>query len=236
MVKDKPEPGKMLPTPEVEPEEIPTEEPIETPEIPTEPEEIEQPEVSVDGKPINPETGEPEVEVKAVKPIESTETRETFYFVNPKTGASMEIEMTPAEVIKELKKLGKGWELSDKTDVETNANPLDLTYTENEPEEEEDILKVGDKRDYLNRFGNNVEIEIVNQDEDGNFYAKPIMHYTDVKGQKRSKMGPEFIIPRGRMQNIGSKVMNTPENTDEESLLTKLRKKQDLDNVEAEDL
>lgn len=227
MVKDKPEAGEITP-PKVEP--TPVEEPmIEPIEEPTDGP-IEQPEIDVDGQPLNPK--EPETTVKSVKPVESTEERENFYFVNPDTGASKQIEMTPAEVIKELKKLGKGWELSDEEPIISGDEEIGVPK-----EPEEDTLAVGDKRDYLNRFGQNVEIELLDQDEDGNFYARPLMHYIDVKGENRTKKGPRFIIPQGRMQNIGAKVESPDETiTDDESIIDKLSHKKNLDNVEADEL
>ena len=239
MVKDKPEAGEVpVQEPETEPTETPIEEPIveptETPieeptEVPEEP--VEQPEIDVDGQPLNPEE-EPETVVKSIKPVESTDEREIFYFVNPETGASKQIEMTPAEVIKELKKLGKGWELSEEEPIVSGDEEIG---TPEEPEEDE--LNVGDRRNYLNRFGENVEIEIVNQDDNGNYFAKPIIHYTDVKGNDKTKIGPEFIIPQGRMQNIGSKISKEVEtDANDESIIDKLAKKENLDNIEADEL
>jgi len=220
MVMDKPEAGEVAvqpPRPEEMPKPItPTEEPIVEPVEP-----VEQPEINVDGQPLHPEE-EPEVVVKNVKPIESTEEREMFYFINPKTGASQEIEMTPAEVIKELKKLGKDWELSEEP----------INYEEIPVSDE---LKVGDRRNYLNRFNQNVEIEIIDQDEDGNFYAKPLMHYTDALGNDKIKIGPQFIIPQGRMQNIGNLVKDET-NDNDKSIINKLAQKNNLDNIEADEL
>ena len=225
MVKDKPEVGDVaVQKPEIEPT-IPTEEPIEEPTI-------EQPEIDVNREPIGTEEPEePETIVKKVTPVESTDEKEIFYFVNPKTGASKQIEMTPTEVIKELKRLGKDWELSEEEPIESGKEEIGVSE-----EPEENVLQVGDRRDYLNRFGQNVEIELIDQDEDGNFYARPIIHYTDVKGEDRVKEGPRFIIPQGRMQNIGGRVQEPETNTEKESIINKLSHKKNLDNIEADEL
>ena len=100
MVKDKPTgPGDVAikdkgKEPEVEPK-VP-----EVPEIP--PEELE----------------EPEAKVRRVKPIEDIERIKPFFFVNPETGASKTMNLTAKDAVKELKRMGKGWELQDKNEFE----------------------------------------------------------------------------------------------------------------------
>ena len=88
-----------------------------------------QPIITVDDQPIGPES-EPEVEIKGVKPIESSETKKMFHFVNPKTGASQHIEMTPKEVVRELKRRGKDWQLSDEKEFKEKEDTLKKQSTE----------------------------------------------------------------------------------------------------------
>lgn len=103
----------------VNPEE---ERPIE-PTQPTEPIEPEKP------KTITPST----ITVKKVKPIESTEIKKMFHFVNPKTGASQHIEMAPKEAVKQLKKMGKDWKLADENEVERKEKNIEKLSGEEIP-------------------------------------------------------------------------------------------------------
>jgi len=196
MVKDKSEPG-----------DIAVKEPIEKTEI--EPE-------------VKPEV--PLSQIKNVKPIESTDKIETFYFINNKTGASKEEEMTAKDVIQELKRLGPGWELSDKENIEKEKEAITTAY-----EEKPDILKIGDRRNYLNRKGENVEIIIMDEDPYGGYYAK-------------TPKGGLFKIPENRMQNIGelisneTKLENDETVQDNESIIDKLKNKTNINNIEADEL
>lgn len=218
MVKDKPEPGEAAvddtginKTPEPIPQEINLAEPeVKPSEQPIQPI---QPELSIDDKPVDVDTKLPSVTVDKVKPIESTENKETFHLVNPKTGASQEIEITPKELIKQLKKMGSGWKLSDESDV---AEPGEI---EDAAQEEGDYLKPGDKRNYLNRKGENVPIEIVREDPDGGFYAK-------------ADNGGTFKIPANRMQNIGQAIKDEQTKTKPKSKSI-INKNSDLENIEA---
>ena len=220
MVKDKPEGAdKAVADTGVEKEPVTQEEPrIEQPEITVTPEETPetpstqekpvQPALTVDGKPA---------EVKKVKPIESDEMKQMFHFVNPKTGASQDIEMTPKDAVKELKRMGKGWELRDENEFADNEDRISQ-----EAEDQEDWLKAGDIRNYLNVKGENVPIEIIGEDPDGAFYARRLG-------------GGLFKIPAGRMQNIGSIIHD-------EKLKTKptskdiITKGKDLDKIEADEI
>jgi len=110
----------------------------------------EQPEITVDGKPTGgegpkvtepgapvspeekpeavPEPGEDEPikpTVSKVKPVEKTAISKKYHFKNPKTGALEVQELTPKEVIKKLKELGKGWMLQ--TADEFASDETDLT-------------------------------------------------------------------------------------------------------------
>jgi hypothetical protein len=219
MVKDKPEGGDVAIRPKGEepPIEEPVEQPIEQPiEQPTEPGEVDQPELNVDGEPVDLDTKRPEAQVQKVKPIESTEQTQMYHFVNPKTGASKDIEMAPKEVIKELKRMGRGWELSEEPEFTDRENRIEKADTE-----KGDYLQVGDKRNYLNRKGENVEVEITGEDPDtGSFFAK-------------TPGGAEFKIPANRMQNIGQRIKD-------EGRKTKVKPKgiinkgEDLENIEAD--
>jgi hypothetical protein len=67
------------------------------------------------------------------------------------------------------------------------------------PEEEPiDDLNVGDIRNYLNRNGENIEIEIVRIADDGGIYAKELEY------------GALFKIPDSRVRNIGEKISEEP--------------------------
>lgn len=216
MVKDKPEGGDVA---------IRDKQPEEAPKITKEPKEIgvEQPELTVDDKPVDIDTKEPEAQVKGVKPVKSTENTKMFYFVNPKTGATQAIETTPQDAVKQLAKMGKDWELTDEKDYQDSEEVIAASA-----EKEPDYIEIGDKRDYLNRKGENLEIEIVGEDPYGGFYA-------------RTPNGAMFKIPGNKMQNIGSKIKSkeaeeakTKEDT--ESIINKLSKSKDLDNIEAEEI
>ena len=60
--------------------------------------------------------------------------------------------------------------------------------------EPEDVLEVGDVRNYLNRNGKNIVIKITRMDDDGSVYAETLRGKTP------------FKIPANRVQNIGEKV------------------------------
>ena len=63
--------------------------------------------------------------------------------------------------------------------------------------EPEDVMAVGDVRNYLNRNGKNIIIKITRMDNDGSVYAETYLGKTP------------FKIPANRVQNVGEKV--TPE-------------------------
>jgi len=158
-------------------EEVPTEEvPIETPEIDLTPGETPEP------------STQPEVEVKNVKPVLANDVKKMFYLVNPRTGASQNIEMTAKDAVKELKRLGDDWQLADKNEFDKHEKEIS-----NLGGEEAEDLQVGDVRNYLNRNGKNVLIKIVDEDPQGGLYAKTFN-------------GGVFKIPAARIQNIGDKV------------------------------
>jgi len=214
MVKDKPEVGDVAvkdkdikQVPKITPEK-PTVEPTEKP--------IVQPEVTVDKEPITQVFGEkPKAQVIKVKPIESTENKKMFYFVNTLTKAKEYIKMTAKDAIKALKKMGANWRLADKNDIE---EPDETTLL---PKELGDYLETGDIRNYLNNKGENVPIEIVAEDPDGGFYAKTLG-------------GGTFKIPANRMQNIGQKI----ENKEKTKSIPKniINKEKDLENIEANEI
>jgi hypothetical protein len=178
---------------------------------------VEQPELTVDEKPIDIETKEPIAQVKKVKPIESTENKETFYFTNPITGASEVIEMTPKDAVAALKKMGPDWKLIDKSEYEKEEEAIKAAS-----EKEPDVLNIGDTRNYLNKRGENVEIEIIGEDPYGGFFA-------------RTPKGGTFKIPASKMQNIGQRIKG-------EEIKTKstpkdiINKDQDLENIDATEI
>jgi hypothetical protein len=216
MVKDKPEPGDrgvtdtgVIKEPEVKPQEKPE---VTPEEIPTE-----QPDLTVDDKPVDIDTKAQVSAVSKVKPVESTENKTTFYFVNPETGASEVIEMTPKDAVSALKKMGSGWKLADKNEFEKSEEAISAAS-----EKEPDILEVGDTRNYLNNKGENVEIQITDQDPYGGVFAK-------------TPSGGTFKIPANKMQNIGAQIKK-------EEIKTKstqkdiINKDNDLDNLEATEI
>jgi hypothetical protein len=143
-----------------------------------------------------------------------------YHFVNPKTGASKDIEMAPKEVIKELKRMGRGWELSEEPEFAEKEDRIQRSNSSAEGAEG-DYLNVGDKRNYLNKKGENVAIEITGEDPNtGSYFAK-------------GPGGAEFKIPANRMQNIGQRIK-------EPLLKTKVKPRSiiddrgDLENIEAD--
>ena len=94
----------------------------------------------------------------------------------------------PIVVVKDIEKkpkLGK--------DKEGKTEKLPKVELVTKPAEEEpgEELHVGEVRDYLNRKGVNIEIEIYQLDPDGGVYAKTI------------RDGAVFKIPESRIKNIG---------------------------------
>lgn len=158
-----------------------------------------------------------EVEVKKVKPVESTDNKKMYHFINNRTGASMDVEMSAKDVIKELKRLGPGWELRDVNEFEEKEEEIDSFV-----KTPTDVINKGEKRQYLNRRGENVEIEILGEDPDGGIFAKTLS-------------GTKFKIPKERTKNIGQKI-------DVNKLKTNrppgdiINKQQNLDNIEANEL
>lgn len=94
----------------------------------------------------------------------------------------------PIVVIKDIEKKPKlGKDKEGKT-VEKLPKVEPITKPIEEPVDE---LHVGEVRDYLNRKGVNIEIEIYQIDPDGGIYAKTI------------RDGAVFKIPESRVRNIG---------------------------------
>jgi hypothetical protein len=97
----------------------------------------EQPEVTVDGKPIEEPVEEPEekeLEISKVKPVEKTEMTKTYHFKNPVTGATETQEMTPRDVIKKLKKMGLDWILETPEEREAGEGEKETLNREEIPE------------------------------------------------------------------------------------------------------
>jgi len=189
-------------------------------DISVQPERPEEPEVAPEREPEIPEVPEePEVTVSKIKPIETTERTKMFHFVNPVTGASKDIEMTAADAVKELKKMGKGWKLEDEKEYKRREEEIEKASSEESP----DILNIGDIRNYLNRKKENVNIEIIGEDPYGGVYAK----------------GPNnaiFKIPASRMKNVGKKIEKPKTKSEDKSIIKKMENKHDLDNLEADEI
>lgn len=96
----------------------------------------------------------------------------------------------PIVVVKDIdKKLGKDKE--DKTIDKGKEEKPQVEPITKPVEDEGQELHVGEVRDYLNRKGVNIEIEIYQLDPDGGVYAKTI------------RDGAVFKIPESRIKNIG---------------------------------
>lgn len=72
--------------------------------------------------------------------------------------------------------------------------PVEVTKVRPETEEPIDELRVGDVRNYLNRYGKNIQIEIVRISDDGSVYARTMAD------------NALFKVPEGRLRNIGELV------------------------------
>ena len=121
MVKDKPDNGGDI---AVKPEKL-----IE----PTKAGQPEQPILTVNGKPPEAPIAEPEEkpEVSKVKPVEKSEGEKRYYFINPVTNTTKIMDITPKDVIKKLKELGKNWKLETEKDYKNREDEIeDLTSKE----------------------------------------------------------------------------------------------------------
>lgn len=157
----------------------------------------------------------PEVEVKHIKPIKSTDTKKLYHFINNRTGASIDVEMTPKDVIKELKRLGQGWELRNNKEFEEKENEIN-TFIKTPI----GIINKGDIRLYLNRRGKPIEIEILGEDPDGGIFAKTLS-------------GTKFKIPVDKINKIGQKIPTQKTIHPHKDIINK---QQDLDNIEATEI
>jgi len=103
-----------------------------------------QPIVTVDGKPITepikvPQKEKPEIE--KIKPIEKTEGEKRYYFINPITGASKIMDITPKDTIKHLKELGSDWKLATQEEFENREDQIQQSNKETPKEIEKPIPK-----------------------------------------------------------------------------------------------
>jgi hypothetical protein len=74
---------------------------------------------------------------------------------------------------------------------EKPTKPIDVTAIKPEYEEPIDELQVGDVRNYLNRYGKNIQIEIIRIGDDGSVYARTTAD------------NALFKVPEARLRNIG---------------------------------
>lgn len=77
---------------------------------------------------------------------------------------------------------------------EKPEKPVDVTAVKPEYEEPIDELNVGDVRYYLNRYGKEIQIEIIRIGDDGSVYARTTAD------------NALFKVPEARLRNIGEKV------------------------------
>lgn len=155
--------------------------------------------------------------VVSVKPAFTTDEVETFYLVNKRTGAYAIKDFPIKEFLKFIKKLGKGWEVVSKEEYEQFRNRNLATKQTN--------IKVGDRREYINRLGKKIVIDIVNIDDEGNIYG-------------RTLNGALFLIPEYRIKNIKNLIgKNQYETSDEDdTIIDRLSKNKDLNNIDANDV
>lgn len=205
MVKDKPEGGDVAIRDKGE-------------ELPPEEKPVEQPELTVDDKPVDTETKKPEAQVTKVKPVKSLDQTQTFYFTNPRTGATEVIEMTPKDAVSALKKMGPDWKLIDQSEYEEGEEAIKAAG-----EKAPDVLEIGDKRNYLNKKGENVEIEITGEDPYGGFYAK-------------TPSGGTFKIPAHKMKNIGGRIERQEGIEQKPTPPDVINRDRDLENIDATEI
>jgi hypothetical protein len=74
---------------------------------------------------------------------------------------------------------------------ERPEKPVDVTDIKPEYEEPIDELKVGDVRNYLNRYDKNIQVEIIRIGDDGSVYARTTAD------------NALFKVPEARLKNIG---------------------------------
>jgi len=103
----------------------------------------EEPIATINGKPIEEPIEKPEV--TKVKPIEKTEEEKRFYFINPITGASLIMDLTPKDTIKKLKELGQNWKLA--TEEEFSEREEQINQVSQEEPEEKEIEEIPDKQE-----------------------------------------------------------------------------------------
>ncbi len=92
----------------------------------------------------------------------------------------------PVVVVKDIDK-----EVTKVPKKEKPEKPVDVTAVKPEYEEPIDELQVGDVRNYLNRYGKNIQIEIVRIGDDGSVYARTTAD------------NALFKVPEDRLRNIG---------------------------------
>lgn len=87
---------------------------------------------TINGKPVKEpieqqplEQPEEKPEITKVKPIQKTEQEKRYYFINPITGSSMAMDITPKDTIKKLKELGKDWRLAEKGEYEEHEEEIE---------------------------------------------------------------------------------------------------------------
>ncbi len=102
---------------------------------------------------LKPDLKEPESKVYKVQPVKKTDETKTFYFINDKIGASKIEEMTPKDVIKELKKLGKDWRLATETEFKEQEEKF-KKITKEKPEYKNIPKTVSKKEDIINKKEN----------------------------------------------------------------------------------
>jgi hypothetical protein len=104
-----------------------------------------QPKAAINGEPVEEPKAEVKPEVTKVKPIEKGENEERFYLINPVTGVSKIMDVSPKEIVKKLKELGKDWRLTTEEEYEKREEELKSKMEEKPEVTEEPEEKLEDQ-------------------------------------------------------------------------------------------
>jgi hypothetical protein len=120
------------------------------------------------------------------------------------------------DVDKEAKKIPK---------EEKPEKPVDVTAAEPKYEEPIDELGVGDVRYYLNRYGKEIQIEIIRIGEDGSVYARTtadnaLFRVPEARLRNIGEIVPKEEVKRGRKKILTTKPIGEPVSKKEEKPTT----------------
>lgn len=132
------------------------------------------------------------------------------------------------DVDKEAKKIPK---------EEKPEKPVDVTAVKPEYEEPIDELKVGDVRNYLNRYGKNIQVEIIRIGDDGSVYARTtadnaLFKVPEARLRNIGEIVPKEEIQRGRKKILTTKPVGAPPPKKEEPPTTILLPTEEVESKE----